>query len=52
MHAIYIKKTSRHNMTKQNIHGNMHAYVHKIVKYTQSNSWVCLEVPWDQIFKG
>ena len=21
------------------------------VKHTQSNSWVCLTIPWDQVFK-
>ena len=24
---------------------------HKTVKHTQSNSWVCLTIPWDQVFK-
>ena len=48
-------------MTKEDIHGNMHGYT-QILKFydliTQNsethsiNFWVCLAIPWDQVFKG
>ena len=31
---------------------SVHANIKFVEPSTQSNSWVCLTIPWDQVFKG
>ena len=60
MHTIYIQKIhTKHDKTEHKWkYTCIYIYIKplrldtKIEKHTQSNSWVCLIIPWDQVFKG
>ena len=55
---IYIYIYYMPNKTCMNTHIHIHIYLtfktrcHKIVKHTQSDSWIFLTIPWGQVFKG
>ena len=62
MHTKFIQNIYIYILhAKQNMHEytyTIHIYLtfktrcHKIVKHAQSDSWIFLTIPWDQVFKG
>ena len=58
LYKTYIYIYYMPNKTCMNTHIHIHIYLtfktrcHKIVKHAQSDSWIFLTIPWDQVFKG